>query len=186
MLSDIIFRLRSLLRRTRTEAELDDSLVAQGDCGLAATRLERDGYGRLDALGRFGYPRILHHGRTIHPQEPPVMGPSSSFVLHREIEKAIHYRVQDRALRAKPRACGTLRVDPNITSSAGAGIARATVMSVSCIMISPVLWRGTPPASQRTIVRVLRRSSATVASHGRMLCCAPREDTAIVAVPQCH
>src|SRR5260370_36539599 len=54
------------------------------------------------------------------------MRPRSSFVLHCEIEKPIHERVEDCTLRAEPRSSWTLRVDPNVENLLSRGGDRAS------------------------------------------------------------
>jgi len=67
--------------------------MVQSDFALITTWLEGDGYDGLDALGRFGPPRVVYGARAINPEEAPIMWPRSSFVLHCEIDKAVHDRV---------------------------------------------------------------------------------------------
>src|SRR4051812_46812190 len=52
-----------------------DARVAHRDFGLVPASLEGHGYDGLEALSRFGDPRVLHASRAINPKEAPVMRP---------------------------------------------------------------------------------------------------------------
>src|SRR5580658_7503102 len=91
-----------------------DTGVTQRDLGLVPARLERDCHHGFDTPGSFGHPRVLHLIRAFDPHEAPEMRPRSSFVLHRQIEKAVHDRVHNYAVCTEPWPPGTLRIDPNV------------------------------------------------------------------------
>jgi hypothetical protein len=84
--------------------------VPQRDLSPIATSFEADGYDRLQTLGGLGHPGVFHMVRPFDPNESPVMGPSSSFVLYCDIKKAVHNRVYDFSVCTKPWASGTVGV----------------------------------------------------------------------------
>src|SRR5260370_30173645 len=72
--------------------------------------LERNCYDRLDAIGCFGYPRVLHVSGAINAEEASVMWPTPPFVRNREIEQAVDCGVENDTLGAKPWASAALRI----------------------------------------------------------------------------